>query len=310
MRYRPLDRSGSTVSCISLVLPDVSMGDKERTKLIYAALECGVNAFEIQTADPAVAACVGRALSSVDRQMVMVGLRLTWSRHARGPYQGAGASGLGALIETTLQRSGLGYLDTVMLGAPDSDPPTDEAIAVLDAARGRGRARMLGVAGEGAETMRHVEGGAFDVLALRYNVHAENDTRNRIKRAAAHGMAVVGYDRYPSRQAEPASQAPAGGGFDLGRLLGFKRSHAASPSPYAFLNETPGWTAEEISLAYALTEPTLATIQVDARSPAHMQKLAAAVDRQLPTGMSAQIEMARFSDLNTGQTVDKRRLRA
>ena len=308
MRYRPLDRSGSAVSCISLVLPDVSMSDKERTKLIYAALECGVNAFEIQSADPAVAACVGQALSTVERQIIMVGLRLTWSRHARGPYQGAGASGLGALIETTLHRSGLGYLDILMLGAPDSDPPTDEAIAVLDAARGRGRARMLGVAGEGAETLRHVEGGAFDILATRYNVHAENDTRNRIKRAAAHRMAVIGYDRYPSRQSEPAGAVAAPGGFNLGRLLGLKP--AASTSPYAFLNETPGWTAEEISLAYALTEPTMATIQVDARSPAHMQKLAAVVDRQLPTGMSAQIEMARFSDVNSGQTVDKRRLRA
>ncbi len=308
MRYRPLDRSGSAISCISLVLPDVNMSDRDRTKLIYAALECGVNAFEIQSANPAVAACVGQALSTVDRQIIMVGLRLTWSRHSRGPHQGAGASGLGALIETTLQRSGLGYLDSLMLGAPDSDPPTDEAIAVLDAARGRGRARMLGVAGEGAETMRHVEGGAFDILATRYNVHAENDTRSRIKRAAAHGMAVIGYDRYPSRQSEPASAAAGPSGFDLGRFLGLKP--AASASPYAFLNETPGWTAEEISLAYALTEPTMATIQVDARSPAHMQKLAAVVDRQLPTGMSAQIEMARFSDVNSGQTVDKRRLRA
>jgi aryl-alcohol dehydrogenase-like predicted oxidoreductase len=308
MRYRPLDRSGSAVSCISLVLPDVSMSDKERIKLIYAALECGVNAFEIQSADPAVAACLGQALTSIDRSMIMVGLRLTWSRHARGPHQGAGASGLGALIETTLQRSGLGYLDILMLGAPDSDPPTDEAIAVLENARGRGRARMLGVAGEGSETMRHVEGGVFDILALRFNVHAENDTRNRIKRAAAHGMAVIAYDRYPSRNSEPeAGPSAAPSGF-LGRLLGLKPPPGASP--YAFLNNTPGWTAEEISLAYALTEPTLATIQVDARSPAHMQKLAGAVDRQLPTGMAAQIEMARFSGLDGGQTVDKRRLRA
>ena len=308
MRYRPLDRSGSAISAISLVLPDAPMSDKDRTKLIYAALECGVNAFELQSADPQVAACVGQALSSVDRQIIMVGLRLTWSRHARGPYQGAGASGLGALIESTLQRSGLGYFDSLMLGAPDSDPPTEEAVAVLEAARGRGRAKMLGVAGEGAETMRHVEGGAFDILALRYNVHADNEARNRIKRAVAHGMAVIAYDRYPSRNAEPELAQAHGGGFDLGRFLGLKAP--APASPYAFLNNTPGWTAEEISLAYALTEPSLATIQVDARSPAHMQKLAATVDRQLPTGMSAQIEMARFSALDAPHTVDKRRLRA
>lgn len=309
MRYRPLDRSGSAISAISLVLPDAPMSDKERTRLIHSALECGVNAFEIQSADPNLAACVGQALSAVERELVIVGLRLTWSRHARGPYQGAGAAGLGALVETTLQRSGLGYLDILMLGAPDSDPPTEEAVAVLEGARGRGRAKMLGVAGEGTEAMRHVEGGAFDLMATRFNVHADNETRNRIRKAAAHGMSVLAYDRYPSRNsdADPAPSA-TGGGFDLARLLGFKST--PKDTPYAFLNNTPGWTAEEISLAYALTEPTLASIQVDARSPAHMAKLAAVVDKQLPTGMAAQIEMARISAVTAGQTVDKRRLRA
>jgi aryl-alcohol dehydrogenase-like predicted oxidoreductase len=310
MRYRPLDRSGAAISCISLVLPDAPMGERERTKIVYAALESGVNAFEIQSADPEVAACVGRALSTIERQMVMVGLRLTWSRHARGPHQGAGAAGLGALIEQTLQRSGLGYLDSVMLGAPDSDPPTEEAIAVVENARGRGRAKMLGVAGEGTEALRHVESGVFDIMALRFNVHADNETRNRIRRAAAHGLAVFGYDRYPSRHSEPPPPpiVAAAKSFDLGKL--FRGKTAAQVSPYAFLNATPGWTAEEISLAYALTEPTIASIQVDARSPAHMAKLAATVDKSLPTGMAAQIEMARISAAAQPQKVDKRRLRA
>jgi aryl-alcohol dehydrogenase-like predicted oxidoreductase len=285
------------------------MSDKERTRLIHSALECGVNAFELQTTDPDVAACVGHALSAVERELIMVGLRLTWSRHQRGPYQGAGAAGLGALIETTVKRSGLGYLDILMLDAPDSDPPTEEAVAVLEAARGRGRAKSLGVAGEGTEAMRHVESGTFDILALRFNVHADNETRNRIRRAAAHSLAVLAYDRYPSRNNEDTGPAVTSGrGFDLAKLLGFKPE--PKDTPYAFLNNTPGWTAEEISLAYALTEPTLASIQVDARSPAHMAKLAAVVDKQLPTGMAAQIEMARFSAIGTGQTVDKRRLRA
>ena len=64
---------------------------------------------------------------------------------------------------------------------------------------------------------------------------------------------------------------------------------------YEFLHNTRGWSGEEICLGYALTEPSLATVQVITTKRDKLEALAAVVERDLPTGCAAQIEMARFS---------------
>ena len=64
---------------------------------------------------------------------------------------------------------------------------------------------------------------------------------------------------------------------------------------YAFLDATHNWTAEEICLAYALTEPALATVQLFAPSLDRLERLAETPEREMPPGLSAQIEMARWS---------------
>ena len=58
---------------------------------------------------------------------------------------------------------------------------------------------------------------------------------------------------------------------------------------------TRNWSPEEICLAYALTEPSLATVQIHAERAERLEALAAIPDREMPPGVSAQIEMARFS---------------
>jgi hypothetical protein len=70
----------------------------------------------------------------------------------------------------------------------------------------------------------------------------------------------------------------------------------AGAGTYAFLNRTRNWTPEEICLAHALTEPSLASVQVSAERVDRIEALAAIPDKELPPGVSAQIEMARFSD--------------
>jgi hypothetical protein len=78
-------------------------------------------------------------------------------------------------------------------------------------------------------------------------------------------------------------------------LFGKPADPRAGAGTYAFLHETSNWTAEELCLAYLFTEPTFATIQVQGFRPEAITRLAAVTDRDLPTGVAAQIEMARFS---------------
>ena len=64
---------------------------------------------------------------------------------------------------------------------------------------------------------------------------------------------------------------------------------------YEFLHTTMGWSGEDICLGYALTEPSLSTVRITADSRADVERLAAVVERDMPNGVCAQIEMARFS---------------
>ena len=88
--------------------------------------------------------------------------------------------------------------------------------------------------------------------------------------------------------------AAASGGF-LGRLLGGGRKAPAHAPGYAFLSAIPGWTAEQVCLAYALTEPSLTSVLIHPRSVEALEQLAAVTDRDLPSQLPAQIEMARFA---------------
>ena len=109
-------------------------------------------------------------------------------------------------------------------------------------------------------------------------------------------MAVIGYDYFPNgliKPPPPAVKASLWGG------------RAASPldvGGYAFLHNTHNWKAEDLCLAYALTEPSLASVQIDAGDVDRLDGLAAVSERDLPPGLGAQIEMARFGDKTaTGQ---------
>ena len=101
---------------------------------------------------------------------------------------------------------------------------------------------------------------------------------------------MIGEDFWPQALREVADKAPPKPSFWQRRT-----DPLADVGGYEFLTNTPGWSAEDICLGYALTEPSLATVRVTADSPQEVERLAAVVERDLPTGVCAQIEMARFS---------------
>ena len=70
------------------------------------------------------------------------------------------------------------------------------------------------------------------------------------------------------------------------------------PSTRAYCFTCKGWTAEEICLAYCLTEPSIASVLVECEDPEHLAALAAVPDRDMPPGLAAQVEMARFAPMN------------
>jgi aryl-alcohol dehydrogenase-like predicted oxidoreductase len=129
-----------------------------------------------------------------------------------------------------------------------------------------------------------------------YNLTSGWQERRRLLEAGKRDMAIVGEDPWPEVFRAKSSAETARPGL-LARAF---RQRPADPlagvGTYAFLDQTHGWTSEQICLGYALTDAKLASIQVEADDLDHLAMLAAVADRELPAATAAQVEMARFSE--------------
>lgn len=301
MRYRSIGHSGGIISALSLSL----CGEPSRPRagdwvgLIYAGLENGISGFDVREPDLALADGLRQAFGGVDRNLAFVAWRLGKRPASAGGGHDFSARALIEQVRAALSRTGLGYLDAAMLDDPPEGEPSAEAMDALDQLKSAGLVRYVGLVGESDAVDAQVEAGAFDILQAPFNLTSGWRERHRMRSAGASDMSVIGYRWFPDalrKLTEAQIKAkPA-------------RSHPLMTSgTYAFLEGTRGWRPEEICLAYALTEPSLASVQVRASSPAEIERLAAVVERDLPPGLSAQIEMARFSPDTPAQ--DPRALR-
>lgn len=301
MRFRPLGKSGMVVSTISLSLTDRAavVRPSDWVALIYSAFENGINAFEINGDTPGMVDGLSQALKAVERRLIYVAWRVGTRMGPAGvPVRDFSAGALVRTIDGVLARSGIGYLDAVVLDDPHTEEFSPQAFDQLKLMRADGRTRMLGIAGQDDAIDALLSTNAFDVFYLPFSLISGWESRRRLKAAIERDMGVIAYDYYPRAFHGAAGAAPKSSGW-------IARPKAAAPAPranplagagtYAFLDRTRNWTPEEICLAYALTEPSLASVQINAERAERVEALAAVPDREMPPGVSAQIEMARFS---------------
>lgn len=292
MRYRPFGPSASIVSAISVTLGDGSRRTRasDWTALIYAALENGINCFEVTGLEPAIMDGLAQALQAVERRLMFVSWRLGEMVTGEGRVRDFTPDGLTRQVCAILARTGVEYLDAVTLDDPESDELHPEALGAIANLKASGAVRMAGVAGQGEAIEAYIHTRAFDLLCTPFNLTSGWKERNLLRQAVENDMAVVGYKAYPAdfhQRMIAVVQART------------KASPLAGMGSYAFLDRTHGWDAEEICIAYALTEPALATVQVEPADIARLQQLAGVPDREMPPGLAAQIEMARFAPETT-----------
>jgi len=303
MRYRPFGATGAAISNLtfSVGIDIAARGPEVAHGLIYAALEAGINSYRLETADPVLAELVGQALSSVDRKLVNVSLALGRGDGRRGGERDFSAEGMTGAIDRALHISGLGWIDMALLEQPGENELPQSSLNALKALRQTERVRYLGVAGDDAVMDAYVSTGAFDVLATPYNVDSPWQVRSRIRDARAQDMAVLAYDYFPdslnSAQKAATVHEPKKGLFGFGSGLGgrAKNDPLAGAGTFAFLHQTANWDAEAICLAHVLTDPSICSVIVKSRDAERLARLAMIPDRDMPPGLSAQIEMARVS---------------
>jgi hypothetical protein len=290
VRYRPFGLNGQAMSVLTLALDRPGLRAAAVTELVFSALECGINSFELQAGDVEAARGLRDGLGAVERTIAVIGLRLSAAADPRFVSR----DGAIAAIESALDAGRFGRLDYVLVEGRmpnDLSPLLADTLAGANAA---GRIRVAGLGGKRAFLDAHLDAPEFELIEAPFNLRSDWDDRNRVKRAVARGMTVIGCDYYPALQIarRDAGTEPRQGLLRFG--LGGKERSLEQSSTYAFLSLYQGWTAEEICLAYALTEPGLSSIHISAAGVRNLPALAAAPEREMPTGVPAQIEMARI----------------
>jgi aryl-alcohol dehydrogenase-like predicted oxidoreductase len=299
MRYRPFGGTGAAVSNLTLSLGHEALGRGRAalSEMIFTALEAGVNSYHLENAAPVLAEIVGEALGHVERRLVCVGVTLGVGDGRKKGFRDFSADGLSGAIDQALHASGLGWFDVAVLDEPADDELPQASLIVLKAQRKAGHVRLLGVSGDAPVMDVYVSTGAFDVLYTPFHANVEWRIRSRMRAARERDMAVFTYDYFPESLSTERKAAGAGTAPKKKGLFGFGAKPVdqgmANAGSIAFLHQTPNWKAEEICLAFTLTDPAIASVMVDAINPERMEALAAVPERDLPPGLSAQIEMAR-----------------
>ena len=299
MRYRPFGGTGAAVSNLTLSLgaEALARGRAGLSELIFTALEAGVNSYHLENADPVLAEIVGEALGHVERRLVCVGMTLGVGDGRKKGFRDFSAEGLSGAIDQALHASGLGWFDVAVLDEPADDELPQASLIVLKAQRKAGHVRLLGVSGDAPVMDVYVSTGAFDVLYTPFHANVEWRIRSRMRAARERDMAIFTYDYFPESLSTERKAAGAGAAPKKKGLFGFGAKPVeqglANAGSFAFLHQTPNWKAEEICLAFTLTDPAIASVIVEAINPERMEALAAVPERDLPPGLSAQIEMAR-----------------
>jgi len=282
MRYRPFARTGMAVSSLALALN----GEDEDRKssywrdLVHAAFEEGINAFELVKPTPILLAGFAEGVSAVRRSLLFAALRVDTSVEARR---------LEHWVEEIVASAGIDQLNLLTVDAGASYAA--DLLADLMRMRESGLTHRLAVTGQGEALADDVAAGHFDAVVSPFSMRSGWRDRNLLREALELQMGVIASDPFPPELIHLIDAAEV-----EKKPRWFKKQQPlAGVGTYAFLNATRGWTAHQLCLAYALTEPAVATVLVEVESIKQLASLAAAADRDLPSTVSAQIEMARFS---------------
>lgn len=272
MRYRPFGATyGMAVSTVSLLLDDRPLASARHWfELLTAAMSAGINTFELNGNGEAVIDGLRQAIGTVERRLIFI----AWKAPAHGDLEQA--------VEAMLHRIGTEYLDLIILSEGVQVAPA----RLLKQVR---MVRQIGLAAVDDLADQAVASEGVDCLITPYSLMSGWRDRHRLKLASQRNLAVIAHDVFPHSLSDAAGPSLIPKGW-------FRRKPKVShQSAYHFLEGNPGWTGEEICIAFALFEPAVTTVRVEADSVERINRLASVPERELPTGVTAQIEMARFS---------------
>lgn len=295
MRYRPFGRSGLALSTLGLRLSRLRIGSNYGllNKLIVAGLENGINTYHFDSTARDFLKAAAQAFSVVERRLLFISVSAQDAGLACDSV-GYSLRSLKERLRVAIKETGLQSLDLLMFSPPGALSLPQDTLAFLDSLKQAHMLRYTGAHGDTADLPGLIATGHFNVLQTGFDIDTNWDKRRQIDRALQNEMNVVACDYFPAAYRKASEVVPAAARRSW--FGGKPQNPLAGAGTHAFLHQTPEWSPEELCLGYALAQPTLSCVFIDAETPQEIEALAHVTERTLPSSVPAQIEMARFND--------------
>lgn len=300
MRYRPLGRTGLTVSEIGFGCASwwgkPAFPEDEAAALVRAAFEAGVTLFDTGSsygggeAEPRL----GRALKGLDASALVVATKAgTFAAQGRIGRDLSPAAVV-ASAERSLRNLGLEVLPLLQLHGPAVAELTDDLLAALEGLKARGLVRALGVNSFDPVVIDHALGlPPIDVVMVDYNV-LRPEREPLIARAAAAGKGVLA--GMPLAMGHTGLKvASLKGPQDLwyaARGLLRHRREVLDGARFGFLHRLHGLTGSQAALAYVLANPGVSSAVVGTTRLPHLRENLRASGLTVPADVLARIRRA------------------
>lgn len=300
MRYRPLGRTGLTVS--ELGFGCASWWGKPRfdvataVGLVHEAIDRGVTLFDTGASYSAGEAepRLGRALAGRDTSKLVIATKAGTYHAGKGRIaRDMSPTGIAASAERSLKHLGLAALGLLQLHGP-SMSELDAAVETLANLKRRGLIRATGLNSFDPAVIAHAVGlPEIDVVMVDYNV-LRPERGPLIARAAAAGKGVLAGMPLAMGHTQPLL-ARLKGPQDLwyaARALAKHRGELKRGAQFGFLHRLPDMTGSQAALSYVLANPQVSAAVFGATRPEHLRENLAASGMILPSGVAARINAA------------------
>jgi aryl-alcohol dehydrogenase-like predicted oxidoreductase len=301
MRYRPLGRTGLTVSEIGLGCASwwgkPAFDERQAVALVHAAIDGGVTFFDTGSSYSAGEAepRLGRALRGRDTGNLVVATK-AGTYHAGGGRIGRDFSpqAVTASVKRSLRNLGLDTRPLLQLHGPAIAELDPALLGALEDLKVGGFIRAIGLNSFDPAVIDYALGlPAIDVVMIDYNV-LRPEREPLIARAAAAGKGVL------------AGMALAMGhtGLQIARIraprdlwyaaraLAHHRSDIVRGARLGFLNHVDGMTGAQAALAYVLANPNVACAVAGSTRMTHLLDNVATSGMTLPPGVAERVRTA------------------
>jgi aryl-alcohol dehydrogenase-like predicted oxidoreductase len=300
MRYRPLGRTGMTVS--ELGFGCASWWGKPRFEeatavgLVHEAIDRGVTLFDTGASYSAGEAepRLGRALRGRDTSKLVIATK-AGTYHAGGGRiaRDMSPAAIAASAERSLKTLGLETLGLLQLHGP-SVQELDAALETLAGMKARGLVGAVGLNSFDPAVLEHAADlPGIDVVMVDYNV-LRPEREPLIARAAAAGKGVLAGMPLAMGHTQPLL-ARLRGPQDLwyaARALAKHRGELRRGTQFRFLHRLADRTGSQAALGYVLANPGVSAAVFGATRPEHLRENLATSD--LPDDLMARIRAAQM----------------